>query len=58
MEDEFHFLIECKKYESLRNDLFSKCETKNKHFNNYDKHDKCFWILTNEDLEPNEDLEC
>ena len=34
MEDEFHFLIEYKKYESLRNDLFSKCETKNKYFNN------------------------
>ena len=51
MEDEFHFLIDCDKYESLRNDLFSKCETKNKHFNKYDKHDKFLWILTNEDIE-------
>jgi hypothetical protein len=34
----------------MRNDLFLKCEKKNKYFNKYDKFDKFLWILTKKTL--------
>ena len=50
-EDEYHFLVECSQYQSLRNELFNKCSNLNKHFNSYGNCEKIIWIMTSENME-------
>ena len=49
-EDELHFVIECKKYQQLRNELFRKCMLYNKYFVDYSNDNKFMWIMLNENL--------
>ena len=50
-EDEYHFLVECSQYQSLRNELFNKCSNLNKHFSSYENCEKFIWIMTSENME-------
>ena len=50
VEDEFHFIAECNKYTSLRDELFTKCKRYNKYFDDYNNYDKFIWLLSNENL--------
>ena len=50
IEDKFHFIIECDRYKSLRNELFQKCIKYNKYFEQYHKYDKFIWIMSCENL--------
>ena len=47
-EDEFHVIIACPKYSSIRDDLFQKCKILNKYFNEYGDKEKFIWIMSNE----------
>ena len=49
-EDEFHFLIICPKYKSLRNTLFEYCIEANKYFKNYNDENKFLWIMSSGDM--------
>ncbi len=49
-EDELHFLIECSKYQSLRDVLFRKSIIYNKHFKDYNNDAKFIWLMSNENL--------
>jgi hypothetical protein len=49
-EDELHFIIECSKYQSLRDELFTKCVIYNKHFKDYNNDAKFIWLMSNENL--------
>ena len=49
-KDEFHFIIECNKYQTLRDELFKKSIIHNKHFKDYDNGDKFIWLMSNESL--------
>ena len=50
VEDEFHFIAECTKYTSLRDELFAKCKRYNKYFDAYNNYDTFIWLLSNENL--------
>ena len=48
MEDEYHFLMECPRYEPLRLKLLERIMGYNQHFISYSSEEKFFWIMTNE----------
>ena len=50
MEDEFHFLVKCPKYQDLRSSLYAKNLAWNLHFGSYSEKQKFLWLMSNEDL--------
>lgn len=51
VEDEHHFLLECTKFQSLREQMFETAETMNIHFRAYNNKEKFLWLNTSENIE-------
>ena len=49
IEDEFHFLIQCPKYDNVRNTLFSVGQKHCVNFTSLDDRNKFIWLLTTTD---------
>ena len=49
IEDEFHFLIQCPKYDKVRNTLFSVGQKHCVNFTSLDDRNKFIWLLTTTD---------
>jgi hypothetical protein len=47
MEDEFHMVAECPRYQNLRDKLM-ECTTETPNVNRLDKENKTIWLMTNE----------
>ena len=50
IEDEYHFMLECSLYKSLRQQFFKTLTNSNGYFISYCPHDKFIWIMTTEDM--------
>ena len=50
IEDEYHFMLECPLYKSLRQQFFKTITNSNGYFGSYCPHDKFIWIMTTEDM--------
>jgi superfamily II helicase len=48
VEDEIHFVTKCTQY-SLRQNLYAKINILCKNFKDLDNHNKCIWLLSNEE---------
>ena len=46
VEDEIHFLINCKQYDALRGPLFKECREARKNFSYYSNKEKFIFIMT------------
>ena len=46
IEDEIHFLINCKQYDALRGPLFKECREARKNFSYYSNKEKFIFIMT------------
>ena len=49
VEDEFHFLIICKKFDNIRKHLFKEIENLNINFITLNNFDKFIWLISQED---------
>ena len=50
IEDEYHFMLECPLYKSLRQQFFKTITNSNGYFGSHCPHDKFIWIMTTEDM--------
>jgi hypothetical protein len=48
VETEIHFLLECPKYQNLRNDFYNECSENIKNYWQLYKENKFIWIMSNE----------
>ena len=53
VEDEIHFVINCKLYDTLREPLIGACETLKQNFEHYTDREKFIFIVVTEDLQIN-----
>ena len=56
MEDEYHFLTECPKYNDNRTELFVECLNDNPNTRLMANKEKTIWLLTNEEESINKAL--